>query len=185
MFSVIYSVVKKAWKTWIIGHCYRQWRCHHRSVAGRDIWLYFYGKSHRIRYMVTTLTFIPMQEEKVFAWNAPARVRKARESSLSVKGARIFNLLPDFIRNIDSDNVDQFKSQLDMFLSSVPEEPTTSGLTRGAESNSLLHQIPLMRLMWGELFVFYWLTAKLESQQHDMLINFNKDKDKDIIKVPK
>ena len=88
-----------------------------------------------------------MQEEKVFAWNAPARVRKARESSLSVKGARIFNLLPDFIRNIDSDNVDQFKSQLDMFLSSVPEEPTTSGLTRGAESNSLLHQIPLMRLM--------------------------------------
>ena len=86
------------------------------------------------------------EEEDLLNFLAMLGVRKARESSLSVKGARIFNLLPDFILNIDSDNVDQSKSQLDMFLSSVPDEPTTSGLTRGAESNSLLHQIPLMRL---------------------------------------
>ena len=36
---------------------------------------------------------------------APAAVRRARESSLSVKGARIFNLLPVTIRNIDSENI--------------------------------------------------------------------------------
>ena len=33
--------------------------------------------------------------------DAPTAVRKAREASLSVKGARIFNLLPADIRNIE------------------------------------------------------------------------------------
>ena len=37
--------------------------------------------------------------------SAPAAVRRARESSLAVKGAKLFNLLPASIRNINSDNV--------------------------------------------------------------------------------
>ena len=55
---------------------------------------------------------------------ALAAVRGARESSLSVKGARIFNLLPVTVRNIDSDNVEYFKSELDPFFSLVPDQPT-------------------------------------------------------------
>ena len=39
--------------------------------------------------------------------------KKARESSIGVKGAKIFNLLPVKIRNLDSNNVDTFKSALD------------------------------------------------------------------------
>ena len=73
-------------------------------------------------------------------------VRKARESSIGVKGARIFNLLPSNIRNTNSDSVDKFKNMLDSFLSSIPDEPTTAGCGRAAESNSLVHQIPIFML---------------------------------------
>ena len=49
--------------------------------------------------------------------DSPSAVRQARESSLSVKGAKLFNLLPDCIRNINTDHVDTFKTNLDAFLS--------------------------------------------------------------------
>ena len=78
--------------------------------------------------------------------SSPAPVRKARESSLGVKGARIFNLLPAELRNIDSHSVDIFKAKLDIFLNNIPDQPTIAGLGRSAESNSLLHQIPQFML---------------------------------------
>jgi hypothetical protein len=75
--------------------------------------------------------------------SAPAAVQRAREASLGVKGCRIFNLLPDFIRNTRGGSVDAFKFALDKFLSTVPDQPTIGGLTRAAETNSLLHQVPM------------------------------------------
>ena len=74
---------------------------------------------------------------------APAAVRRARENSLSVKGARMFNLLPAEVRNITSEKVEHFKSKLDEFLRDVPDEPD---VPRASESNCLLHQIPMFRL---------------------------------------
>ena len=65
---------------------------------------------------------------------------------MGVKGARLFNLLPADIRNIDSDSVDSFKSALDKFLVDIPDQPTVPGLGRPAETNSLLHQIPQFML---------------------------------------
>ena len=59
-----------------------------------------------------------------------AAVRRARESSLSVKGARIFNLLPVTVRKIDSHNVENFKSELDTIFSSVSVLPTIPGHPR-------------------------------------------------------
>ena len=79
---------------------------------------------------------------------APAAVRRAREVSISVKGEKIFNLLPVTIRNIDSENVEVFKSELDKFLSLVPDQPTIPGQPRAAETNSLLHQLPLLRTLY-------------------------------------
>ena len=70
-------------------------------------------------------------------------VRKAREASIGVKGAKIFNLLPASIRNMNVENVDLFKKNLDSFLSQVPDQPTVAGYGRSAETNSLLHQLPL------------------------------------------
>ena len=76
--------------------------------------------------------------------SSPASVRKARECTLGIRGARIFNLLPAAIRNHDSNQVDTFKTMLDTYLRQVPDQPTVSGRARAAVSNSLLHQIPMM-----------------------------------------
>ena len=78
--------------------------------------------------------------------NAPISVRKAREGSLSVKGARIFNLLPIELRNLESQKVHYFKKELDKFLSKVPDQPTIAEEGRAAETNCLLHQIPMATL---------------------------------------
>ena len=76
--------------------------------------------------------------------NCPAVVRRARENSLAVKGAQIFNLLPESIRTIRSQHVDYFKNHLDIFLSSVPDQPTVPGLGRAAATSSLIHQLPML-----------------------------------------
>ena len=92
---------------------------------------------------------------------APAVVRNAREGSLGVRGARLFNLLPEQIRSLNTEHVDYFKNHLDVFLSSVPDQPTVTGLGRAAESNSLLHQLPLFytQTSWN---ILLRLTVKLE-----------------------
>ena len=77
--------------------------------------------------------------------SAPASVKKARENSLAVKGAKMFNMLPSEIRNIDSEKVDIFKTRLDRYLRTIPDEPTIPEVGRAAETNSLLHQIPISR----------------------------------------
>ena len=41
--------------------------------------------------------------------------------SLGVKGAKIFNLLPVWIRTMSGISVDKFKSELDKFLAVVPD----------------------------------------------------------------
>jgi hypothetical protein len=76
------------------------------------------------------------------ARGAPAAVRRARERSLAVKGAQIFNLLPASLRNEEGD-FDLFKNHLDIFLSGVPDQPTMPGLVRAAVTNSLLDQLPI------------------------------------------
>jgi hypothetical protein len=75
--------------------------------------------------------------------SAPSIVKKARERTLAVRGAQMFNLLPLSLRSMNSQHVDLFKNHLDVFLSSIPDQPTMTGLGRGAETNSLLHQLPL------------------------------------------
>ena len=74
---------------------------------------------------------------------APAKIRQARERSLGVHGARLFNLLPKSLRNEDSRDFPLFKNHLDIFLAMIPDQPTTSCLVRAAISNSLLDQVPL------------------------------------------
>ena len=73
--------------------------------------------------------------------NSPTLVQTARLNSLSVKGAKMFNLLPSYIRNVTAEKVDIFKSKFNSFLKMIPDEPTISEEGRGAESNCLLHQI--------------------------------------------
>ena len=72
---------------------------------------------------------------------APAAVRKAREASLQVKGARLFNCLPREIRDIFSGTPEMFKMRLDDWLSRIPDQPTIPGRQRAAPTNSLLDQV--------------------------------------------
>ena len=76
--------------------------------------------------------------------DAPSKVKKARERSLGVHGAHLFNLLPKQLRNENSGDFELFKNHLDIFLANVPDQPTTAGLARAASSNSLLDQVPLV-----------------------------------------
>ena len=77
--------------------------------------------------------------------NSPVNVRKAREGSISVKGAKMFNLLPPELKNFNSDKVANFKTRLDNFLKLIPDQPTIAEEGRAAETNCLLHQIPMAR----------------------------------------
>ena len=72
--------------------------------------------------------------------SAPA-VRKAREASLQVKGARLFNLVPKEIRNMSGISVDNFKSGLDAWLTRIPDQPSVPGRQRAALTNSLIDQV--------------------------------------------
>ena len=77
--------------------------------------------------------------------SSPVTVRRVRENSLSGKGAKMFNLLASELRNISSDKVQHIKTKLDTFLMKVPNQPTSANEGWAAESNCLLHQIPLSR----------------------------------------
>ena len=76
----------------------------------------------------------------------PAKVRKARERSLGVIGATLFNLLPSHLRNENGGDFPLFKNHLDIFLEVVPDQPTTPDLFRVSPTNSLLDQIQLADL---------------------------------------
>ena len=72
-----------------------------------------------------------------------ASVRQAQEASLRVKGAKLFNLLPREVRGLDDVTTDMFKSKLDDWLETIPDQPTISDRQRPAASNSLLDQVML------------------------------------------
>ena len=75
----------------------------------------------------------------------PAALWNAKANNLRVKRDQLFNLLPTVLRNANHGDVDMWKNNLDHFLTDVPDQPTSQGLSRApGVSNSLLDQIPLM-----------------------------------------
>ena len=72
-----------------------------------------------------------------------------RTQSFSYSAARIYNSLPRHLKrkqaleeNFDRVRVvEEFKKQLDNFLTTLPDQPTTPGLTRAAETNSIVDQV--------------------------------------------
>ena len=69
------------------------------------------------------------------AAKSAAAVRNAREASLQVKGARLFNLVPKEVRNLSGVSADMFKSGLDAWLTNIPDQPTIPGRQRSALPN--------------------------------------------------
>ncbi len=63
-----------------------------------------------------------------------------RESSFNVRGPRLFNKLPDSLRNITMCKVENFKSKLDKYLSTIPDKPLVNGYQKFSAnySNSIV-----------------------------------------------
>ena len=69
---------------------------------------------------------------------SPSAVKRAREASLQVKGAKLFNCIPRGLRDTFSGTAEQFKAGLDKWLA---DQPTIPGRQRADVTNSLLDQV--------------------------------------------
>ena len=72
---------------------------------------------------------------------APTSVKNARESSLPVRGAKLFDAVLREIRDTSTGTTDMFKLKLDEWLSRVPDQPTIPDRQRAARNNSILNQV--------------------------------------------
>ena len=81
-----------------------RWKISQGMVSGYDV-SFSFRDGRRGRYIIPNTV----------VRTAPALVRNARERTLAVRGAQIFNLLPDNLRSMNSDHVDFFKNHLDVF----------------------------------------------------------------------
>ena len=73
----------------------------------------------------------------------PAAVKNAHSASLRVKGAKLFNIIPKEIRDLNEVTVETFKANLDQWLNTIPDQPTVAGRQRSAATNSLLDQVTM------------------------------------------
>ena len=72
--------------------------------------------------------------------SSSTRVPSLLKGSLSVHGVRLFNCLPQQLRDMTDVELPEFQKKLDEFLANIPNEPQSPGYTdmRRAASNSLL-----------------------------------------------
>ena len=86
-------------------------------------------------------TIHPKVNRKAQSW-----VQNLRQSSFFIKGPMIFNGLPIELRKItipdnpNKNHVLAYKKILDEYLTHIPDQPQVQGLTRAADSNSIIHQ---------------------------------------------
>ena len=80
------------------------------------------------------------------------KVKSLREASFQVHGPRLFNMMPQHIRNMTKVGVEDFKDKLDIFLAHIPDQPKIGDLVPAAcsqvtvrPSNSLVDQVRVWR----------------------------------------
>ena len=75
--------------------------------------------------------------------SAPARIKNVRFNSLTINGPRIFNSLPQNIRDISGCSTDAFKRALDQYLRTIPDEPRVKNMVPYCAKSS--NSITVMR----------------------------------------
>ena len=136
----------------------------HLSYWDRLKRLHIYSQQRRMeRYKIIHVfkclhSFIPTHGQPTFTFNprtgyhcqiktlsktVPKCAKNIAQHSVIFQGPSLYNCLPPFLRQkyCQKDPIAHFKQDLDMFLSSIPDQPTVQGLFRPANSNSLLDQI--------------------------------------------
>jgi len=74
-----------------------------------------------------------------FKTSIPPKLRKLREGTLQIHGAKLFNSLPKEIRGLTGCSLHKFKQNLDAFLSTIQDKPLLKGYPSSfAQSNSLV-----------------------------------------------
>ena len=85
-------------------------------------------------------------------------IGRIKDNSLPVRGPKLFNSLPQHVRNIMGTSLTVFKSALDKILQQVPDQPGCGGYAgrRTAPTNSLVDQLPRIPA---------WYSTELQEQR--------------------
>ena len=73
-----------------------------------------------------------------------AYVRTLKERSFLVHGPKLFNSIPQELRNFEG-SLEKFKNLLDFFIKTVPDKPALPNYIQSASSNCLIDQINQLR----------------------------------------
>ena len=117
-------------------------------------------------------TYNPRTKTKYIAKGnkkSATKIKSIRLSSFFTRGPQLFNLLPEELRvpisDASPDKLKElkanFKASVDKWLELVPDQPTTEGLYREADSNSIIDQIK----MHGDEVTRKWRIA-CKSKKH-------------------
>ena len=74
----------------------------------------------------------------------PAEFRQ--ENIITVFGPRLYNSLPKYLRDIESDKTEKIKFELDKFLELIPDQPKMPNYVAATGSNCILDQLTHLRL---------------------------------------
>ena len=72
------------------------------------------------------------REVAIPAIRGRGKLQTIREGSFTIHGSKVFNSLPKEIRNLSRISVDDFKSKLDKYLETLPDEPKVGDYTPSA-----------------------------------------------------
>ena len=68
-----------------------------------------------------------------------------QKNTITVFGTRLYNSLPKYLRDIESVKTEKFKSELDKFLDTIPDQPKMPNYATASGSNSILDQLTHLR----------------------------------------
>ena len=69
-----------------------------------------------------------------------------QENAIIVFGHRLYNLLPKYLRDIESVKTEKLKFELDKFLELIPDQLKTPNYVTASGSNSILDQLTHLRV---------------------------------------
>ena len=75
---------------------------------------------------------------------AHTRIKTLKENAFAIRGPRLFNALPRHLRD-STDDLEGFKTQLDKFLRTIPDQPKLPHYHLSAASNSIIDQLAQRR----------------------------------------
>ena len=64
-----------------------------------------------------------------------------QENAITVFGPLLYNLLPKYLRDIESVKTEKSKFELDKFLDTIPDQPKMLNYVTASGSNSILDQL--------------------------------------------